>query len=426
VIPARAAVTWLAPPARSASATTPRTGKAHRPLAKLSVLSLLAGGVALGVMPVAPAAAGGSTPTAYVVNTGDGTVTPINTATHTTGSPIVVGSAPAAIAITPDGTIAYVANQRAGSVTPFATATNFAYSSIGVGSGPDAVAISPDGTTAYVANRRSGTVTPINTATRVAGKPIRAGSTPAAISITPNGNTAYVANVANCGSGTVTPINLTTDTAGAPIVVGVTPVAISITPNGTTAYVVNRQSGTVTPISTATNTAGTPITVGKAPSGIAITPDGTTAYVANSGSGTVTPISTASNTAGTPIAVGKAPSGIAITPDDGPMARFKAQHIIIHRYCGFIEHFDATISVVPGAPIIKYAWTFGDGGSAATTGPYTYHNYSSPGIYTATLTETDADGTSTQQVFTGQTVSLNGGPAATTSASVGGSGGCVR
>jgi PKD repeat protein len=35
-----------------------------------------------------------------------------------------------------------------------------------------------------------------------------------------------------------------------------------------------------------------------------------------------------------------------------------------------------------------------------------------PGSYTVTLTLSDADGTSTTQVFTGQTVSLNGGPGA--------------
>ena len=51
--------------------------------------------------------------TAYVANSGSGTVTPIATATNTAGHPITTGgefSDPDAIAITPDGTPAYVAN----------------------------------------------------------------------------------------------------------------------------------------------------------------------------------------------------------------------------------------------------------------------------------------------------------------------------
>jgi len=47
--------------------------------------------------PVAPA----SPVTAYVVNEGSGTVTPIATATNTAGPPITLGTAPYAIAITP-------------------------------------------------------------------------------------------------------------------------------------------------------------------------------------------------------------------------------------------------------------------------------------------------------------------------------------
>ena len=122
--------------------------------------------------------------TAYVVNAGSGTVTPITTATNTAGHPITTGSDPWAIAITPDGTTAYVANSGSGTVTPITTATNPAGPPITVGSGPWAIAITPDGTTAYVANHNSGTVTPITTATNTAGTPITTGTYPDAIAIT--------------------------------------------------------------------------------------------------------------------------------------------------------------------------------------------------------------------------------------------------
>jgi YVTN family beta-propeller protein len=70
-------------------------------------------------------------------------------------------------------------------VTPIVTATNTAGTPITVGSAPWAIAITPDGKTAYVVNRGSGTVTPIVTATNIAGTPITVGSYPYAIAITP-------------------------------------------------------------------------------------------------------------------------------------------------------------------------------------------------------------------------------------------------
>jgi hyaluronoglucosaminidase len=47
------------------------------------------------------------------------------------------------MAITPDGTTAYVANTNYGTVTPIDTATNTAGTPIPVGSGPWAIAITP-------------------------------------------------------------------------------------------------------------------------------------------------------------------------------------------------------------------------------------------------------------------------------------------
>ena len=258
-------------------------------------------------------------PTAYVANYSDNTVTPIDTATDTAGPPIAVGNSPDAIAITPGASTAYVANSGDNTVTPIDTTTNTPGAPIAVGSSPDAIAITPDGATAYVANSGDNTVTPIDTATNTPGAPIAVGSSPDAIAITPDGATAYVANF---GDNTVTPIDTATNTPGPPISAGNTPSAIAITPGGATAYVANWGSNTdtpvddtVTPIDTATNSPGPAIAVGNYASAIAITPDGATAYVANQGDGTVTPIDTDANTAGAPIPVGNSPDAVAIAPD---------------------------------------------------------------------------------------------------------------
>jgi YVTN family beta-propeller protein len=341
----------------------------------LMVASAGVSAVGLSASVSSPAAASTSG-TAYVVNYESNTVTPIDLATDTAGTPIPVGSQPDAIAIAPDGDTAYVANGGSNTLTPIDLATNTAGTPIPAGSGPGAIAITPNGDTAYVVNG-SNTVTPINLTTDTASTPITVASGPIAIAINPSGTTAYVVSGNDPNPGIVTPITVATNTAGTPISVGDDPRyghailvggpngSIAINPSGTTAYVtgwveiddMGDSVGAVVPIHLATNTLGTafddldtsvatgiaiapsgstayfsdtfdnaevpvdlttntpgtPITVGGAPEDAAITSDGSMAYVANSASNTVTPIIVATNTAGTPITVGSDPLAIAIT-----------------------------------------------------------------------------------------------------------------
>jgi YVTN family beta-propeller protein len=346
--------------------------------------------------------------TAYVTNFFSNTVSPIDTATNAAGTPIEVDSGPLGIAITPDGRTAYVTNFGSAQVTPIDTATNTAGTPIEVGGGPRAIAITPDGKTAYVTSSFSNSVTPIDTATNTAGTAIPVGSLPIGIAITPDGRTAYVTNAR---SNSVTPIDTGTNTAGPAITVGEFPIAVAITPDGKTAYVVNSGSHTVTPIDTAANVPGMEIPVGSFPEGIAITPDGKTAYVTSTDSNSVTPVDTATNTAGTGIPV-SAPTGIAVTPDQAPVAHLSG----LVGTVGLQSGFDASASTVAFGTIASYAWNFGDGTTTTTTTPTTTHRYTSPGSYTASVTVTSSGGTSTTQVFTGQTVSRNGGPQATAAA----------
>src|SRR5258707_6836803 len=74
--------------------------------------------------------------TAYAVNSGSGTVTPISTATNKPGKPIKVGKDPFALAITPNGRVVEVASQASGTVAPIFTAVNRAGKSITGGSTP--------------------------------------------------------------------------------------------------------------------------------------------------------------------------------------------------------------------------------------------------------------------------------------------------
>jgi YVTN family beta-propeller protein len=390
-------------------------------------------------------------PLAFVANSGSNTVTPIDLTTGTTETPISVGHDPTDIAVTPDGTTAFVTNYDSASVTPINISDETAETPIAVGHGPSGIAITPNGQMAYVANISSNTVTPIIIATDKAETAIPVSGAPYGIAISPDGSTAYVTSTVDGGS--LVPITLSTNTVGTPIPVnGGDPNTIAITPNGQTIYDTNYDSDTVTPVSggtagptitvgdnpwgiaiapngstayaavqstnevvpidTSNNTAETPIALANTPFGVAVSPDGSTVYVTSS-DGTVTPIDTANNTAGTPITVGTDPEGIAITPDQAPQAYLSVTPAPV----GSPTPFDASASIPSSSPIASYAWNFGDGDTATTTSPTTTHTYSSSGHYAATVTETDAAGTSTSQVFTGQTVSDNGGPTAVASQS---------
>jgi YVTN family beta-propeller protein len=347
--------------------------------------------------------------TAYVANDGAGTLTPINTATNTPGTPITVGGSPVGIAITPDGRTAYVGNYGSPAVTPIDTATNAVEPGITIGNHPEVIAITPDGTTAYVTSTGVNWVTPIDIATNTSEQSITVGDNPSGIAITPDGKTAYVTD----GEG-VTPIDTATNAAESPITVVEGPDGIAITPDGATAYVTNESGSTVTPINLATNTSGTPIAVGSHPNAIAITPDGKTAYVTNENGASVTPINIATNKTGTPINVGEDPEGIAITPDQPPVAAFSATSATL----GQPTSFDASASVDPDGSLASYAWSFGDGSTLVTISPTTSHAYTAPATYTATLTLTDNEGCSTAFVFTGQTAFFNGSPGASTTRQV--------
>jgi YVTN family beta-propeller protein len=155
---------------------------------------------------------------------------------------------------------AFVVSSAAGTVTPITLATRRAERPIRVGHNPQAIALSPDGGMAYVVNSGSDSVTPIQTPTRRRERAIPVGHNPRGIAMTPDGRTAFVSNA---GSDTVTPIDLRTGTPGAAIPVGTDPRRLAITPDGRTVYVLDWRGGEVTPIDVRTDRPRAPI--GSAP-----------------------------------------------------------------------------------------------------------------------------------------------------------------
>ena len=88
---------------------------------------------------------------------------------------------------------------------------------------------------------------------------------------------------------------------------------------------------------------------------------------------------------------GGAPQDIAITPDQAPVASLAAAA----GTAGAPVTLDASASTVAYGSITGYRWDFGDGATAATTGPQAVHTYAAAGNYTVTVTEVDSAGNST-------------------------------
>jgi DNA-binding beta-propeller fold protein YncE len=185
--------------------------------------------------------------TAYVLNLGQGepgkgTVTPINTATNAAGTPIPLKDArfPDAsnlMVMTPNGKTLYVADNT--TLTPIDTATHTTLPAIRVAPrhGSDyGAAITPDGRTVYVEGTfdksTRGFIVPVSITTGVVGKAIVLRGFPSSMAITPDGKTLYVLRAGAPEFGLpqdVIPINTATNTVGKPIETGMQPTAIAIT-----------------------------------------------------------------------------------------------------------------------------------------------------------------------------------------------------
>jgi YVTN family beta-propeller protein len=109
---------------------------------------------------------------------------------------IPVGAGPLGVAVTPDGKTAFVTNSGSGTVSTIDVKTRTKHpTDITVGSLPFLVAVTPDGKTAFVTNNGSGTVSTIDVKTRRKNPTdIPVGLNPKGVAVTPDGKTAFVTN----------------------------------------------------------------------------------------------------------------------------------------------------------------------------------------------------------------------------------------
>src|SRR5579863_430480 len=138
-------------------------------------------------------------PSAYIPNYTTNNVSVISTGSQSVSSTISVGTGPIGSAVSPDGATAYVTNSGSGTVSIINTATS-AVSSLTVGSSPHGVAFTPDSKYVYVANTGGDTVSMISTGSSpsvVATISFASGAQPLGVAISPDSSTVYVSNYGN-------------------------------------------------------------------------------------------------------------------------------------------------------------------------------------------------------------------------------------
>lgn len=265
--------------------------------------------------------------TAYIVEQSKDQVAVLDVATDpavpTVTTTIPTGSRPVAIAVTPNGDTAYVANSGDGTVTAITlTGSSHPTRQIKVGGNPQAIAITPNGELAYVIRGGNTPVVPIITSTNTVGPGFGGvGGNPIAVAINPNGKTGYVVSAS---SAQLVPFSIPEEAASQAKAISTAPGpwALTTTADGSSALVINA----LFPTGLAKINLSTGATVGSdsltaAPWSLTLGPQGTAyandAYVVEqngSSAGSVAAVNLTTMATDYTVPVGVAPSAIVVSP----------------------------------------------------------------------------------------------------------------
>ena len=389
----------------------------------------------------------------------DGSLLPVDCHPSTNCNAGLAPAGPDGVAVSPSGRFLYVTNYG-GNIAPstvsaFAVNADGSLSPIACNSAPscttepgaEGVAVSPSGRFLYVTSffapgpidvfaiNADGSLSP------VACNPTancNAGGGPQGVAITPSGQFLYTADTA---SRTVSAFAINADGSLTPIAcspasncaTGINPSGLAISPSGRFLYTSNYGDDSISAFAINADGSLSPIAcnptsscnTGEGSYALAISPSGRFLYAPTYSStgvvsvfaigadGSLSPV-TCTPASNCNVGVNAGPLSITAQPDQAPAAAFRATV----GQAASASSFDASASSDVDGQVVRFDWSFGDGTTLQNGGVSPQHVYANPGSYVVSLTVSDDAGCSTTQVFTGQTVSCNGGPVATASATI--------
>jgi len=253
---------------------------------------------------------------AYIANSGDNSISIIDTTSNTVTATVPSTYAPYGVAVNPTGTRVYLTNPEDDSVSVLDTSTNTIVATIPyVGNHPHCIAINPAGTKAYAAADLNNTISVIDTATNTVVDTISsAGNGLFSLVVNSTGSKIYATNM---NDGTVSVIDTTTKAVSSILIqTATTFFGIAINPDGTRVYAANYSLGTLSVIDTASDTVIHTVSGILNARGVSVNPDGTRVYVTSfKDPGTVSVINTSDNTVVATVQVGYLPISVSLNPE---------------------------------------------------------------------------------------------------------------
>ncbi len=240
----------------------------------------------------------------YAVNTGNGSVTVLDGAGHSTA--VKVGIDPEAIAINPVTNRIYVANEGSGNVSVIDGANDKVMATVMVGDFPYVIAANPVTNKIYVSKTWSNTMTVIDGASNVASS-LKAGVEADEIALNPATNKLYLTSYQ---SQDVTVIDGASD-RDMKVAAGTHLWGIAVNPVTNRIYMANTGSSKVTVIDGRTN-ATTFVNTGEIPCALAVDSSSGRIYTVNYATDNVTVIDGGSNSVIATVRAGARPQAIAI------------------------------------------------------------------------------------------------------------------
>lgn len=232
-------------------------------------------------------------------------------------------TAPAGVAMAPDGSRAYFGDVLADQVYVIETTRQTVVTKIKVASGPAALALNPSGTRLVVGSAGTlltpaSTLNLIDTATNALVATGESGSRPAAAVFSADGSRIYVANGE---SHTITVHDAQTLETLATIPVPLGPVSLALHPSGRRLYVGHigtllQSVSVVSVVDLDANEVAATITLGTRPALVRLNAAGTRLYVGNVESDSINVVDTATNTVLSTVHIAQSPTGMDLHPDE--------------------------------------------------------------------------------------------------------------